>query len=181
MYEDSISKIKSGDLTILDKIYLDCKPKFLFYAQKQFPNILMEEIEDIYQETIIAFYQNIKSGSLTQINSSLSAYIIQIGKTKLIQYVDMYNKLQKLKNGIHEEHLLTEEYNMKIDQCVKFIYSKMTASCKRILHLYYFEKRSMGEIAQILGYKNSDTVKAKKSRCIATFSVQANKIYFDEE
>jgi RNA polymerase sigma-70 factor (ECF subfamily) len=71
----------------------------------------------------------------------------------------MNNKLQKLKNGIHEEHLLTEEYNMKIDQCVKFIYSKMTASCKRILHLFYFEKKSMGEIAQILGYKNSDTVK----------------------
>jgi RNA polymerase sigma-70 factor (ECF subfamily) len=181
MYEDSILKIKSGDLTVLDKIYLDCKPKFLYYAQKQFPTILLEEIEDVYQDTVIAFYQNIKSGSLTQINSSLSAYIIQIGKIKLIQYIEKNNKLNKIKEGIHEERLMDEEYNLKIDQCVKFIYSKMSASCKRILHLFYFEKKSMVEIAQILGYKNSDTVKAKKSRCISSFSIQANKMYFNEE
>lgn len=181
MYEDILSKIKLGDLAQLDKIYLDFKPQFLFYAQKKFPNILLEEIEDIYQDAIISFYQNIKRGTLTKIDSSLSAYIIQIGKVKLIAYVQMNNRLQRVKQGILKESTPEEEYNLKIDQCVKFIYSKMSASCKKILHLFYFEKKSMGEIADMLGYKNSDTVKSKKSRCISTFSIQANKIYFDEE
>jgi hypothetical protein len=39
----------------------------------------------------------------------------------------------------------------------------------------------MDEIALILNYKNGDTIKSKKSRCISTFNNNVNKIYFDEK
>jgi RNA polymerase sigma-70 factor (ECF subfamily) len=176
-----IDKIKNGDLSELDKVYLEIKPKFISYASKQFPGIKMEVIEDVYQDTIIVFYQNIKRGILTEIKSSLSAYIIQIGKIKFIQHLESDKKEREMKGGFIDNTIAHEEYDNKIDQAVKFIFSKMTDACKQILHLFYYEKKSMDEIALMLDYKNADTVKSKKSRCISTFNNNVNKLYFDEE
>lgn len=181
MQENIILKIKSGDLLELDKVYLAIKPKFIAYAQRQFPSVPVEEIEDIYQDTIIVFYQNIKRGVLTEITSNLSAYIIQIGKIKLIQYTDQFTKSRDANANFADKQIKGEEYDAKIDKAVKFIFSKMTDSCKQILQLFYYEKKSMDEIALMLNYKNADTVKSKKSRCISTFNANVNNIYFDEE
>jgi RNA polymerase sigma-70 factor (ECF subfamily) len=176
-----IDKIKSGDLSELDKVYLEIKPTFIAFASKQFPGINMEVIEDVYQDTIIVFYQNIKRGILSEIKSSLSAYIIQIGKIKLIQHLENLKKDREMQGLFIDNAIAHEEYDYKVDQAVKFIFSKMTDACKQILHLFYYEKKSMDEIALILDYKNADTVKSKKSRCISTFNSNVNKLCFDEE
>lgn len=178
---NQIEKILSGDLTELDKIYVQLKPKFLSFAQKQFPTIDVETLEDIYQDTIIMFYQNIKRGLLTEITSSISAYIIQIGKINLIKHLESVNKNKEIKGRFFDNEILPEEYDASIDRAVKFIYSKMTEACKQILNLFYFEKKSMDEIALILDYKNADTVKSKKSRCISSFNSKVNNMYFYEE
>ncbi len=68
-----IEKIKAGNLSELDKVYLEIKPKFIGFASKQFPGISIEVIEDVYQDAISVFYQNIKRGLLNEITSSLSA------------------------------------------------------------------------------------------------------------
>jgi len=181
MHENVIQKIKLGDLGELDKVYLDIKPKFISYARRRFSAISIEEIEDIYQDAIIVFYQNIKRGVLHEISSSISAYIIQIGKIKLIQYAEEKNKTYVSHDKFIDNVLTAAEYNSQIDQAVKFIFSKMSDSCKQILNLFYYEKKSMDEIALILDYKNGDTIKSKKSRCISTFNNNVNKIYFDEK
>jgi RNA polymerase sigma-70 factor (ECF subfamily) len=181
MDETIIFRIKSGDLMVLDKIYLEIKPKFIAYARRQFPNVQLEDVQDIYQDSIIVFYQNIRRGVLTEITSNLSSYIIQIGKIKLIQHTNKFNKYVDLQMNFADPFSKDEEYDNKIDQAVKFIFSKMTDSCKQILNLFYYEKKSMEEIAFVLNYKNADTVKSKKSRCISTFNSNVNKIYFDEE
>ena len=178
---DQIQKIVSGDLAELDKVYLEVKPKFVHFAKRQFPQFDYEEIEDIYQDTIIAFYQNIKRGILKEINSSLSAYVIQIGKIKLIQLHESKKKEHKVKEHFMANEPNKEEYDHKIENAVKFIYSRMSDACKQILSLFYFEKKSMDEIALILDYKNADTVKSKKSRCISSFNSKVNNIYLDEE
>lgn len=178
---DQIQKIFSGDLSELDKIYLEVKPKFISFARRQFPQFDLEEIEDVYQDTIIVFYQNIKRGILKEINSSISAYLIQIGKIKLIQLHESKKKDLGIKEHFLVNEINNEEYDYKIENAVKFIYSKMTDACKQILNLFYFEKKSMDEIALILDYKNADTVKSKKSRCISSFNNKVNNMYFDGE
>lgn len=176
-----IEKIKAGDLTELDKVYIEIKPQFLSYAKRQFPLVELEELEDIYQDTIIVFYNNIKRGLLTEINNSLSAYIIQIGKIKLLQFTEKQQKLRELKSNFADNLISADEYDSRIDQAVKFIFSKMSDACKQILNLFYYEKKSMDEIALILDYKNADTVKSKKSRCISQFNSNVNNLYSDEK
>jgi len=178
---DRIKKIRDGDLTELDKVYIEIKPKFLSYAKKQFPSVEMEDLEDIYQDTIVIFYNNIKRGLLTEITSSISAYIIQIGKIKLIQLTDKQEKIKDLRSSFADNVIHAEEYDARIDQAVKFIFSKMSEACKQILSLFYYEKKSMDEIALIRQYKNADTVKSKKSRCISQFSSNVYNLYADEK
>ena len=43
---------------------------------------------------------------------------------------------------------------------------KLGDPCKRLLLLYYKEGLSMQQIADQLGYKNSDTAKNQKCKCI---------------
>ena len=134
----------------------------------------IEDIEDAYQDTMMDFYNNIQRGSLTEISRSLSAYIIQIGKVKLIKLSDKKNLFVTLNNI--EELTALQNYDHRIDDMVKFVFGNVSENCKKILDLFYFKRKSMDEIATELGYKNADTVKAKKNRCISKLSEQVTKM-----
>jgi RNA polymerase sigma factor (sigma-70 family) len=181
MDKKRIEKIRNGDLAELDEIYLEMKPKFINFVQTNFKMVPFDEIEDLYQETIIAFYQNIKKEKLIEINTSLLAYILKIGKNKLITYINEQKKFNDNIGFYAENAIAKDEYDNKIDTAVRFILNKMPDSCKKIINLFYFEKKSMDEIALILGYKNSDVAKSRKNKCISNLSDHANKIYLDDE
>lgn len=181
MYKENIEKIRQGNLAELDKIYMEVKPKFFSFANNTFNNITNEEIEDIYQDAIIDFYNNIKRGLLTNISSSLSAYVIQIGKMKLIKLSDKKATRQTTSINNIDDLISTHDYDHSIDDIVKYIFANTSDSCKQILNFFYFNKKSMEEIATILGYKNADTVKTKKNRCISKISEHINKMHFGEE
>jgi len=181
MHKEQIEKIRQGNLEELDKVYLEVKPKFFSYASNAFTDIVTEEVEDIYQDTIIDFYNNIKRGLLTEITSSLSAYIIQIGKMKLIKLSDKKKARQTTTINSIDDLISSQDYDHKIDDIVKFIFANTSESCKQILNLFYFNKKSMDDIAKELGYKNADTVKSKKNRCISKISEQITKMQFGDE
>jgi RNA polymerase sigma-70 factor (ECF subfamily) len=44
---------------------------------------------------------------------------------------------------------------------------KLGNPCRELIELMYFNKLSQDEISQRMGYKDRDTVKAKKWKCIA--------------
>ncbi len=171
-----ISRIKNGNLEELDKVYLKVKPAFLNYATKYFPQLSIDDIEDAYHDAMILFYQNIQRGILTEIQSSLSAYIIQIGKIRLIKQTEQITKSNDIMDNWAKHAWPEDNYDRKIDSTVHFVLSKMNDTCKTLLELFYFEKKSMTEIAQLLGYKTADTVKSLKSRCINRFVSGYNEL-----
>ena len=181
MSKTQIEKIKNGELEELDKIYLEVKPIFISYARKNFSSMKMDDIEDVYQDVIIVFYQNIQRGLLTEITKNISSYIIQIGKMKLIKLFNESNKTESLNSYLVENAVDSNDYNHELDEAIKFIFTKMTEKCKQILKLFYFNKHSMEEIAVSLGYKNADTVKSQKNRCISSFFTNVNNMCGDGE
>ena len=72
MDKKRIEKIRNGDLAELDEIYLEMKPKFINFVQTNFKIVPFDEIEYLYQETIIAFYQNIKKEKLNTTKNGLN-------------------------------------------------------------------------------------------------------------
>ena len=63
---------------------------------------------------------------------------------------------------VEEEEDLTERQSMILNDCLK----RLGESCRKLLEQYYFFKKSMAEIAEEMGYNNTNTVKTRKYKCI---------------
>jgi RNA polymerase sigma factor (sigma-70 family) len=181
MTEKEIAKIRNGDMAPLDRIYLELKPGFVSLARKKFKTMTKQDLEDVYQESIIALYQNIKKGTLTEFSTNISAYVFKIGSNLLNDLLKKRQKEQELlSNSNRVEDLLKERYNPQIDDAVDYVYTQMGEQCKRILTLFYIERKSHQEIAQELSYSSADSVKVQKHRCISNFIGRTkNKMNYD--
>src|SRR5690606_26424525 len=92
MIEDQylLDKLKQNDLTALDKAYLTYKKEFFLFARTF--SVSDDDIADIYQDTIISLYENVTSGKLNTLTSSLKTYLFAIGRFKLYRQIERNQK-----------------------------------------------------------------------------------------
>ena len=154
-------------------------------------NFSQEQAEDVYQDSCIALYQNIVRGKLVKLTSTLSTYFTQIC---------IFQALKKKRDDKLNEILEDRQYdNSKVDvllgldggyslkqqMAMEDIVNHMPPPCDVILWSYYYDNMKMTEIASVIDYKNSDTVKAKKAQCIKKlkdkFSTQLKEIIYGED
>ncbi len=162
-----IQQIKSGDQKVVERIYTEYKTEFLAYALRFSVN--EEDAVDIYQDSIVVLYENISSGKLTSLTSSLKTYLFAIGKYKIYNCLKVKPITEELtdcefllKDEGNEEFLLREENIEKVQNA----YKQLGDKCREILKLFYYENRTIEEIKHCLGYRSKDVVKSQKSRCI---------------
>lgn len=162
-----IEQIQSGDQKGIERIYTQFKTEFLVYSSRF--SVSDEDALDIYQDSIIALYENILSGKLTSLTSSLKTYLFAIGKYKIynslkvkvvIEDIDDYEFL--LEEESDDEFLLREENVKKLQQA----YQTLGGKCQKVVKLFYYENLTIEEIKDRLGYASKDVVKSQKSRCI---------------
>lgn len=166
-----IEEIKSRDSEkSLEKIYSDYRNEFMLWAIRNH-ECSMDEAKDVFQQSVIIFYENIKSGKLTQLTTKVKTYLFSIGKNKILELIRAKNKQQgQYYDQVYMDndylyHEADEEYEVKlmnVENCL----IKMGHPCKRILEQYYYHRKSMMEISEIMDYKNSDTVKNLKYKCL---------------
>lgn len=166
--ENSLIKlIKSGDKASLESVYTLYKKEFVLYS-KRF-SLSQEDALDVYQDTIIALYNNIMSGRLETLSCSLKTYLFTIGKYQI------YNRL-KIKTVLEDvsdyESLLQEEnentFLLQEDNitALQNAYKGLGGKCQEVLRLFYYQNYSLEEIKNYLDYTSKDVVKSQKSRCL---------------
>ena len=75
-----------------------------------------------------------------------------------------------------------EEYQLQKKerylQKITYLLQQMGNPCKAILEYFYYEKKSMQEIANALNFKNTNVAKTKKNKCLNRLRglVQTEKI-----
>lgn len=127
-----------------------------------------DDAADIFQDSVIALYYNIRSGQLTELTSSLKSYLFAIGKNTALKKINKQSKLLinddvvRLSGQFEQIDHFEDEDKKKV---VAALLDKLGEPCKSILTLFYFDKFSMDAIANRLGYKNEHVVKAQKLRC----------------
>lgn len=170
-----IEQIRSRDHNAIEKIYIQYKEEFLIYASRFSVND--EDAVDIYQDSIVAMYENIIAGKLTSFTSSVKTYLFAIGKYKLYNSLKVKTVTEDL---THYDSLLMEEDNddfllreENIEKLQK-AYQQLGGKCQQVLKLFYYESRTIEEIKLQLDYSSKDVVKSQKSRCLE----QIRKIIF---
>lgn len=155
------------------QIYDELRPAFIAYFNSRYSFLRTEDIEDIYNDSLLAFYKNIESGKLATLTCSIKSYIYTIGRNKAVdlirnqhpeahvsaENIEMYDRV----DAIWEE---ANEAEREKQNAVRHIVNKLVEPCKSILKLFYFQKETMKTIAQQMKYANADVAKSKKNQCM---------------
>ena len=163
--------MKNNDPRGLSSLYEKFRSEFVHWIVK-FSRCTTEDSKEYYQAAIMILYDNVHAGKLEMLNSSLKTYLFGIGKN--LAWNSYRQELRKrtagaefyLMNHVQEEStsdLLTQETNLEL---VSLCFNKLGDPCHQLLDLYYYKKRSMDEIAGQLDYKNTDTAKNQKYKCM---------------
>jgi len=161
-----IQRIRANDRNVLGELFMKYQKMVYHYIQQHGGNEL--DAEDILQESIIVLWQKANSAAF-QLSSKLSTYVMAVAKNKWLA------ECRKQRRISHEEIQLntTENNPGSLEQLISKEKIEMIREalehipllCKKLLLLYYFEEKSMEQIADILGLANADVAKSKKYQC----------------
>ena len=167
-----IEEIRSGNRKAERQVYLDNKEYFLGFISSRYPLLAEKDVHlDVYQEVMIIFYENVKSGKLIRLTSKIITYLTRIGLYQINNIVRKLNKEQKFLNefeasefvqdlsmiNIEEREVLEKELIDQLDN--------LDDSCREIIRLSFFNLESNSNIGNKLGL-TSKKVAQRKWLCL---------------
>jgi len=176
--EELVEGLKKQDPVMIDYLYKNAGP--MVYKLIVNSGGDQNDAEDIFQEGILAMYINVRTGKYKlSSRARLTTYLVQICKYKWLDHVKSAY-VSKNVLGIDQE-LLSESGDYEGDEKeerIKMLHrciQKLGESCKRILHLFYWEKKSYEEIAIEIG-QTPPSAKNQKYRCMKKLKELATTI-----
>lgn len=168
-----IGKLKGGDDESLEEVYLSNRDYCVAYL-RNFTGRYSEDFLDIYTDSIIVLFENVKKGSF-YLSCSIKTYLCSVCKNIVRQRERKGSKIEEtLLNEYEIDQDIThtlEEYDVLRDDNLKKIEKAMAilhrsgGPCYELLNRYYYMEQTFDQIAMEMNYKNGDAVKNQKSRC----------------
>ena len=150
-----------------------------------------EDVEDIFQEALIVLMQKAKSGSIVVTREgALFSYLVQIGKLIACNLIrkkitSPLNEAVTISMDRHYEEtgstLTIDEKQQAEGDFLDRAFDLLPSDCKTLLKRFYWDHKTMDEIANILGMRNADSAKTKKNKCMNKFKDIAAKLIESEE
>ncbi|MEL7339594.1 MAG: sigma-70 family RNA polymerase sigma factor [Bacteroidota bacterium] len=167
-----IGRIKSGDRQALHDVYLEHKRSFIDWAGASF-RCSEPDAEDIWQEVIIVFYENIIEGKLTSLKSQVRTYLFGIGRFMLLRKYEQQKRWTELPEQEDGPEIWVEqavsEYEMELNDRQRMLLrqlEKLGENCQKLLRLFYYRRYSTESIMMEMGYKSTEVAKSQKARCM---------------
>ncbi len=168
--------LRSDDKKALETIYVTYKNEFLNYAKKY--GLDAYNATDVYQDAIIAMHHNFVNSKLVLNSSSIKTYLFGIGKFKILKKL---KEAKTLINVTTEEEAYTEiviEDAAPSERSITLstYLDSISESCRTILELFYYRNLTVEEIVELTDYKDGNTVRSHKSRCLKRLKVLFKKV-----
>lgn len=137
-----------------------------------------DDARDIFQEAMIVLYEKTKSGSF-ELNCQIRTYLYSVCRRLWLKKLQRLQRYNPSTDNIEETIPVEEELEMYKKKNEDFILmesamDKIGEPCKSLLESYYFQKKSMPEIAEFFGYTNADNAKTQKYKCL----MRLKKLFF---
>lgn len=125
------------------------------------------EAEDIFQESLVAFYENIRNKRFRG-KSSIKTYLYATVRNTWYTYLKKNRNTVKLENP--EEDIIVNEQDTKYDkeltEKVEELMDRIGETCKMVLRYYYYDKLSMREIRDRMDFVSEKSAKSQKYKCL---------------
>ena len=173
-------------------IYHNMRMGFASILMQEFATYRLQkqDIEDIFQESLLVLMNKIKSGGMIiPREGAIFSYLVQIGKFTACNFLRKRSHLSSAdtvtildkQHYVAESDMATQEKQEAQNEFLDRVFDSMPAECKRLLMLFYWERKPMDEIASILGMRNADSAKTKKSKCMNKFKEIAAQLIASDE
>lgn len=168
--QDLIHLVRESDPGGLSIVYEKYRKEFLGWIRK-FSRCSDDQARDYYQAAILILYENVMSNRLDQLQSSLKTYLFAIGKNLVLQDHRKTQRREALgASWLLDQHILSSHEDLANEEAdlalISRCFSRIGDPCHKLLDLFYFRQQSMEEIAAELGYKNTDSAKNQKYKCM---------------
>jgi RNA polymerase sigma factor (sigma-70 family) len=171
---------------IVRDYYNRYRKEFLRRLTAKYSALSLFEAENLYQDTFLAIRENLLQGRIKE-NTSWSSYIMTIGLNLASKEMRKLGKTDSIDDGYGEENedspsktaRTVEDMLKTLPEEETPLYQNQEAQsllgdelihtpepCGSIIRLFYYEDKSMDEIAEEVGYKNATTAKSKKNQCM---------------
>jgi len=167
-------------------------PKALNFLKNRF-GIAEDDCKDIFQESFIVLYTNIRTGKLENMTASLSTYFTSICKNKALEFLRNASRTVNIDSEMSLSIMDGEVKATKIDELlaldaddatlearkdelVRSIVKNLPPPCDSILRGFYRDNLSMKTLAEMFNYANENSVKVTKHRCCEKFRTRYNEL-----
>lgn len=160
------------DPDYLGEVYKRCKKNSLFYLRRTASKSINDEVlEDIFQDAIIALYENILKNRL-DLKVKMQTYIDKVCYNMLLKYIKenkpdnivpinddgfIADILEPIENSKEPKYIALEKAleKMKLDK----------GHCYELLSQFWYHQKNMNVLTELFGYSSSDNTKHQKARC----------------
>ena len=149
------------------------------------------DIEDIFQDSCIVLMQKVKEGKFAITGeNSVFKFLVKIGINNACNFIRKHRPLTSKEEvtvtlNLHDDNqdveLSVDEQQKAQDEFLDRAFDSLPDTCKAIFKNFYWERKSMDEIADIIGYNTADSVKSKKTNCMKKFKDFAKKLLESDE
>ena len=170
-----------------NKFISENQEKTLAYLRKNFKRLYEDDLKDVYQDSSIALFNNIKSGQYEEQDADMYTYFLKICINQAIKAVkqkdktaqlnvnvivgdedeDDYqdDKLNELIDFIYEVEGYDEHEKMRTNNLVQAIMKELSEKCQDLLWGFYGYGLSWAILADECGLANADSAKSTANRC----------------
>ncbi|HEY6952450.1 MAG TPA: sigma-70 family RNA polymerase sigma factor [Bacteroidota bacterium] len=162
-----LDMIRKGDEEALVRLYDSNRRMVSAFVARN--NGTHDDEEDMLQEALVILWERVRSGKF-EYSSKLSTFLFATVRNI------WFRRLARAKREIptdfeaddrpdQEDSILDTLIENEESAAVRAAMERIGEQCRQLLLLFYWEERSMEEIAIKLGFANADTVKSKKYQC----------------
>ena len=177
----------------LNRFLSDERGRVLSYLRKQF-SVSDDDLNDLFQESSMALFLNVRDGKLSTLTSSLGTYFMKVCINQTLKFLGKNSKTMPLfddrritnSDFVRDDKIAElygacidaeeEEKKTRMELLVNNIIASMTETCKNILHGYYWDDFSTSTIADMFNFSDANSVKAQKYKCVKKFRDKYNEL-----
>lgn len=165
-----IERIRNADGEAeFERLYKSFRKEFIIWAINKF-KCSIDEASEVYHQSMIILYEKIISEKKTEITTKMKTFVFSIGKNKMREVMRKKNSLAAKNYDYYTDTTLfygsdEPDYENELTGVEKSL-EQLGEPCKTILVQFYYHKKSITDIAQKLTYKNAESLKTQKYKCI---------------
>lgn len=160
-------------------LYQSCFPAVLSYVTKNRGN--REQAEDTYHDAFVAVWRNMQLGRFSpDCEGAFKAYLTRIAKNKWIDF--LRSKGFRITGGLDEQMSSADKAGTATDDetdqyLTKVVgaFGKLSAHCRELLAMYYYQDYSMKKIAEKHEWTEA-TARNNKYRCLQKLRALINNV-----